>query len=295
MSFQMTDHAPTTRAGDDKRPKHAELIEQAIRTALTQKGVATAAHANTLAETFKITASQVRRKLRFGVWSLQELLVLQERLGVALSAVLNFSSDSEVRDMEPGVLLINGQEVECQVSPGPVMTTSSQPANLACSRVQGRWMISTLSALETAAPGQLRHAVELLQVLDGGSPLRVAVLDDDFPAAESLAMFFSESGYPSMAFSTAKDLIAAGIENFDAFVLDVMLKGGTSYELIGKIKEVDANAVITLLTGKVRGNTPFESEMAEVVRDQQVEFAVKPTSPALLLASILSSVARRRS
>lgn len=294
MFLPMTGNESSARVGGDERPKHAELTEQAIRSALAQKGVASASHANALAETFNITPSQVRRKLRFGIWTLQELLVLQDRIGVSLSSVLHTSGDSAARSMEPGVLLINGQEVECQISPGPVMTAASQAANLACSRHQGRWLISTCGSLEAAVPGQLRYAVELLQILDGGSPLRIAVLDDDLPAAESLAMWFSESGYPAMAFSTTQELVSAGIGNFDAFVLDVMLKSGTSYDLIGKIREIDANAVITLLTGKVRGNTPLESEMAEVVRDQKVEFAVKPTSPPLLLASILSSVARRR-
>lgn len=289
----MTDHEPSTRASDE-RPKHAELTEQAIRAALTQKGVASAAHANSLADAFGITASQVRRKLRYGIWTLQELLVLQDRLGVSLANVLHSSTNGEARDMEPGLLVINGQEVECEIRPGPVVTTSNPSANLACSRVGGRWMISTLGALDSSAPGQLRYAVELLQVLDSGSPLRIAVLDDDFPTAESLASWFTESGYPATPFATAQELEDAGIESFDAFVLDVVLKGGTCYALIGKIREIDTNAVIMLLTGKVRGNTPLENEVAEVVRDQHVEFAVKPTSPALLLASILSSVARRR-
>lgn len=294
MFLPMTGNEPSARVSGDERPKHAELTEQAIRSALAHRGVASASHANVLAETFNVTPSQMRRKLRFGIWTLQELLILQDRIGVSLSSVLHSSSEGVAKDMEPGLLLINGQEVECQISRGPVMATASQPANLACSRVQGRWCISTFGALEAAAPGQLRYAVELLQVLDGGSPLRIAVLDDDFPAAESLALWLSESGYPAIPFATVQDLIEAGIGNFDAFVLDVMLKSGTSYDLIGKIREVDANAVILLLTGKVRGNAPLESEMAEVVRDQQVEFAVKPTSPPLLLASILSSVARRR-
>lgn len=290
----MADHEPFARTQDSARPRHAGLAEQAIRAALSQKGVAAAAHAKELADMFSVTASQARRKLRNGIWTLQELLLLQERLGISFASILDTPSEEAGRDMEPGLLLVNGQEIECQMLPGPVMTPSTPVAGLACSRSAGRWHISTPAELDQSLPGQLRYAVELLQVLDGGSPLRIAVLDDDLPAAESLVNWFNESGYPASAFSTAKSLEQAGIENFDAFVLDVMLKSGTSYGLVGKIREIDAHAVVMLLTGKVRGNMPLEHEMAEVVRDQRVEFAVKPTSPELLLAGILSSMARWR-
>lgn len=295
LSRQMSNNESQTRAQEeDERPKHAELVEHAIRGALTQLGVAPAAQANTLAETFNITASQARRKLRYGIWTIHELLVLQDRFNVSFMSVLQHAGGNPAPGLESATLLINGQQIDCEVRPGPVMTPSGPPANLACSRAKGRWWISTLSALEAEAPGQLRYAVEQLQVVDGGSPLRIAVLDDDSSAAESLATWFSESGYPSAAFATSAALEQAGIGNFDAFILDVVLKSGTCYDLIDKIRDTDANAVIMLLTGKSRGNAPLEHEIAEVVRDHHVEFAVKPTSPALLLASILSSVARRR-
>lgn len=224
------------------------------------------------------------------MWTVHDVLVIQERMKISLASVLS----SSATPLKAATLLINGHEIGCEVRPGPVMTPSSPPTNLACSRIKGAWVVSTLKSLDEVAPNQLRHAVDLMQVVDGGSPLRIAVLDDDFPTAEALADYFNENGYPSKAYATTADLEDAGLDNFDAFILDVVLKRGTSYDLIRKIRAQDSNAVIMLLTGKVRGNTPRETEMAEVVRDHHVEFAVKPTSPALLQASILSSVARRR-
>lgn len=284
----------THPAEEQDRPQHALHAEKAIRAALAHKGIPARSQTNALADALRLTAKQIRRKLREGIWTLPELLRIQSVLQVSLVAALSEGgSDAAVDEpFSDASLLINDEEVPCVIRVGPVMT-SFAGASLGCSKVKGKWVVSTNRGLETAAPGELRYSVDMLQVLDSGSPLRIAVLDDDARAAESLAAWFSEAGYPATAFTTTRDVEAAGLEHFDVYVLDVVLSDGTCYGLIGKIRDVDRDAVIILLTGKARGNAPLETELAEVVAEQRVDLAEKPTSPPLLLGRILSALARR--
>lgn len=276
-------------------PAHASHTESCIRAALESKGIARSAQATALGELLHVTHQQVRRKLRQGTWTLQELLIIQNHYSTSLADVM--ASQTSLGDgvhLEAATLLINNQSVACEMRVGSALVSQSG-AGLACSQVKDKWVVSTFAALDEAAPGALRYAVEMLQVLESGSPPRIAVLDDDENASTSLASWFNHSGYPAQAFTTSEALQEAGIEQFDVFVIDVILSAGkTCYSLLSKIRDIDPDAIVVLLTGKLRGNAPLETELASVVREQRVEFYEKPTRPPLLLASILNAVARRQ-
>lgn len=280
-----------------ERPAHAAGADAAIRAALSLNGIQERDHTKSIAEALDISIKQAQRKLRLGIWSLQDLLLLQARLDVTLTAILstdNFAPGPQLI-AEPANLLIDGESMQCEVVVGPVVTWHPQGQGLACTKHKGQWLVGTLPRLEMSAPGELRYVVESIRSLDSMRPMRIAVLDDDVPTADSLAEWFSEQGYAATAFNEPSELESAGIELYDAFVLDVVLRGGSCYSLVNRIREIDEDAAIVLLTGKARGNAPLENELAEFVQEHRLDVAVKPTPPRFLLAKILTSVSRRRS
>lgn len=291
----MSGHEPLPPVDQIAAPLHAGHTENCIRTALESKGIPRSAQAAALSELLQVTHQQVRRKLRQGIWTLQELLLIQNHYGTSLAEVMaSQSARGDGGHLEAATILINNQAVECEVRIGSALVNQSG-VGLACSRVKDKWVVSTFASLDDAAPGALRYAIEMLQVLENGSPPRIAVLDDDENASTSLASWFNHSGYPARAFTTSEALQAAGIDHFDVFVIDVILSAGkTCYSLLSRIRDVDPDAIVVLLTGKLRGNAPLETELANVVREQRVDFYEKPTRPPLLLASILNAVARRQ-
>lgn len=280
---------------DQDRRRLVSPAEQCIRAAFEAIGITRFQLPHEIGALFSITAKQARRKLKDDIWSLDELLALQRRCGASLLGVLQ----DDLHEVDagahrvPALLVINGESLACEVQVGKALK-GLQSSGLVCIWSKGRLVVSTSNFLtESGARGE-RFAINGIWLRVGSAPLRVAVLDDDILASQSLAEWFSENGYPAQSFTTIQQLEAAGLDAFDVFIVDVVLGGGqTCGELVVRIREADPWAIVVLLTGKLR-TKDMEAEIAEIVRDQRVEFHAKPTSPLVLLSTVLNSVARRR-
>lgn len=270
--------------------------ERCIRAAFEAVGIDHFRVPHEIGALLSITAKQARRKLKENIWSLEELLALQRRCGVSLGGVLQ-PDEADGWTVHRGIqacLLVNGEADLCEISLG-TPCTKPRSKGLVCTKHKGRWIVSTPHHLNELCAHGIRFTLEYMRPIEGSLPLRVAVLDDEIQASRSLAEWFSESGHPAQPFTTIEQLEAAGLDAFDVFIVDVVLAGGrTSHELVVRIREADPMAIVVLLTGQLR-TRDMETEIAGIVRDQRVEFHAKPTSPLVLLSTVLNAVARRDS
>lgn len=283
-----------TNAGPSHLRTASNPAERAIRQAFESVGVTRFQVAHEIAKSFGITAKQARRKLKAGIWTLDELLALQRRCRVSLDGVLEdeCAGDPQGPGQVRASLFVNGESTECEVQLGQLITTR-QPRGLVCSRHRNRWVVSTANYVSDLIPQSERFAVHSIRLVQGSAPLRVAVLDDELQASQSLADWFSENGHPAQSFTRIEQLEAAGLDAFDVFIIDVVLGSNqTSYELVLKIRNADPEATVVMLTGKLRA-PDIEARTADFVRDHRVEFHAKPTSPLVLLSTVINAAERR--
>ena len=125
------------------------------------------------------------------------------------------------------------------------------------------------------------------------APLRVAVIDDDLLAAESLCDWFDDAGGKAQAFASADALLGSDVQQFDAYVVDYILGAGQSSEaLIRHLRHLRPQAPIVLLTGRLRDGTASEDSLTTLMRSLKVMFFEKPVRPAVLTAALLNSLDR---
>lgn len=125
-----------------------------------------------------------------------------------------------------------------------------------------------------SAPTNLRH---------------IAILDDDRLLATSLTEWFNEAGFKASSFESDAQLLAEKLSAFDGFIVDYLLDGNSSQEIIAAIRRQMPEAPILLLTGKLRDGEVSESELMAVLRTSNVTFFEKPVRPGVLAATLLSS------
>jgi CheY-like chemotaxis protein len=174
--------------------------------------------------------------------------------------------------------LFDSQQWPCHIVVGHLLSPRDQNrVLLQAVRDGSAWLVGPASALARLRPDAPRYALErLVMTADAARPaMRVAVIDDDVNAAESLCEWFDASDMAATPFTSAPAILNANPMQFDAFVVDFILTSGVdSRSLIEHIRMVKPHAPIALLTGHLRDGIE------------------KPVRPGVLAAALHNSMDR---
>lgn len=278
----------------------ASGIAAQLRHALQTQGIPPRQQAAWVARLCDISVSQARRKLQGAGWLFDEVLTLAQHHGLSLDDLAQdqppTGSSSAPAPLEKGHVLLEGADTACQVQIGHLLAPRDQ-AHTAVQAVRDgdRWLIGAPTALRRLHPQGPRYAVQRLMLTPTPprAPMRVAVVDDDVMAAESLCDWFDDAGGQAQAFGSADALLGTDLQQFDAFVVDFILGAGQSSEaLIRHLRSQRPLAPIVLLTGRLRDGTASEDSLTNLMRALKVMFFEKPVRPAVLTAALLNSLDR---
>jgi len=279
---------------------------------LGRHGVSPRHQATEIAQICAISISQARRKLRGAVWLFGEILALCRHYGESLDAVFAqhavlgalpmgagpMAGGGEFRAGQPALLLADALELPCTIHLGAQCTPSAHDAReLLATHLGQSWVVGSAARVLALNPAGACYRIEQLQLEspDDQPRQRIAVLDDDPCAAQTLVDWFHEMGFDADPFTSADALqqaLQAGA-HFDAHVVDLILSGGqTSQSVVEEIRRRQAQVPIILLTGQLRDGTASEATLATMLRTQGVTFFEKPVRPAVLTAAIQSSLDR---
>lgn len=284
----------------------AFLLEVAKRLGqlLTDTGIPTHQQVHLLTQICGLSPSQARRKLQGANWSFPEVLAVARHCNVSLDALFPESPSSQQGTQD----LISAQPsttwLDVTIAIGNfsgrgkarlgTMVTGQLDVNtlLACQTPEG-WCVSPPQDLpEQNSPTNVFVVDELLIRSQKSNLHQIAVIDDDQALAESLAEWFSGAGFQATAFTSEKQLLSESLANFDGFIVDYLLDGQPSQEIINKIRQQLPDAPILLLTGKLRDSQVSEAELMAVLRTSHVTFFEKPVRPGVLAAALLNSFDR---
>lgn len=290
----------------------AGWMADCVSDLLGRHGVSPRHQATEIAQICAISISQARRKLRGAVWLFGEILALCRHYGESLDAVfaqhavlgalpLGASTSvggSESRTGQPALLLADALELPCTIHLGAQCSPSANDTReLLATHLGQSWVVGSAGRVLALNPTGACYRIEQLQLEspDDQPRLRIAVLDDDPCAAQTLVDWFNEMGFDAAPFTSADTLQHAlqADTHFDAYVVDLILSGGqTSQGVVDTIRQRQAQVPIILLTGQLRDGTASEATLATMLRTQGVTFFEKPVRPAVLTAAIQSSLDR---
>lgn len=267
------------------------LAARAIRKLLWSMGYAKHKQAKFIVETTGLSYPQANRKLQGASgWDIDEFELLCRHLGRSIVDVLDAA-------MEPphSVLatLIKGSErLPCTVQLGEPIVDKSTTDYVAGQR-NGAWHVGTRA--EVGEVG-LRQALRIvLQPLESALPVRVAVLDDDRDACDSLCELLEASGFNATPFYALNALVSALPDQiFDAFVLDWVVPGGTVLPGLMRIREVNEHAPIAILTGKLDSGEADAHGIAGALGAYRADYFSKPSPVAIIAAALKRGIARHR-
>ncbi len=101
------------------------------------------------------------------------------------------------------------------------------------------------------------------------------IVDDELHVRESLSRWFIEDGYEVEAASSAKEALALlGRRHFDVVITDIKMPGMDGLELLKRIREVDSEVSIILITAYASVATAVEA-----LKSGAYDYLVKPFDP----------------
>jgi two-component system, NtrC family, response regulator HydG len=119
--------------------------------------------------------------------------------------------------------------------------------------------------------------------------LRILIVDDEPIVRKSLASWFEEEGYTvSVAASGRETLEKLTQEEWDIYLLDIKMPGMDGLELQRRIKEINAQATIIIMTAYASVETAVEA-----MKHGAYDYIVKPFEPDALEHLIRNAVERK--
>lgn len=273
-------------------------LAQRIGRLLAQQGIPPHQQASLLTRLCGLSPSQARRKLQGANWSFAEVLAvaryckasLDELFGEAIgegAAAALVPERQTATWLEVGVRL-GSFKGNGEARLGPMVGEECDHNALVACQTQNGWLVACLQDLAPPSNGQCFLVEELLIRAAPTNLRHIAILDDDRLLAASLSEWFNEAGFKASPFESDSQLLAEELSSFDGFIVDYLLDGNSSQEIIAAIRHQMPEAPILLLTGKLRDGEVSESELMAVLRTSNVTFFEKPVRPGVLAATLLS-------
>ncbi|WP_169316097.1 sigma-54-dependent Fis family transcriptional regulator, partial [Pseudomonas agarici] len=118
----------------------------------------------------------------------------------------------------------------------------------------------------------------------------VMVVDDEASIRSAVEQWLSLSGFAVQVFSRAEECLARLPADFPGVIIsDVRMPGVDGLELLERVRILDADLPVILLTG--HGDVKMA---VEAMRDGAYDFLEKPFSPEALLSSLGRALEKRR-
>lgn len=296
------DDTAQRRDNDQPYDSSAAWAAACVSALLSQHGVSARQQAAVIAQICAISVSQARRKLRGAVWLFDEVMALCRHYGASLDAVfapdVQVAGGPAVRALSsglPATLWVDGLSLPCQVLLGPRCNGQSGGCDLVATLDNEGWVAGAATTLDRAGLQGPRFRVDHLQLAseEESARPRIAVLDDDPQAAQSLSDWFNEVGFDATPYTEPRTMFEAQPPLHQAYVVDLILADGqTSQAVVERIRQRQPEAPVVLLTGQLRDGVASESTLATLLRTQNVTFFEKPVRPAVITAALQSSLDR---
>jgi CheY-like chemotaxis protein len=119
---------------------------------------------------------------------------------------------------------------------------------------------------------------------------KILWVDDEIESLQSQKIFLEKKGYDVQTFTNGFDAIDYVKDNFvDVVLLDETMPGITGLETLSKIKEVNAQIPVVLIT-----KNETENLMDEAIGSQITDYLIKPVNPNQVLLSLKKIIDNRR-
>ena len=119
---------------------------------------------------------------------------------------------------------------------------------------------------------------------------KIIWVDDEIESLQSQKIFLENKGYDVQTFTNGFDAIDYVKENFvDVVLLDETMPGITGLETLAKIKEVNAQIPVVLIT-----KNETENLMDEAIGSQISDYLIKPVNPNQVWLSLKKIIDNRR-
>ena len=111
---------------------------------------------------------------------------------------------------------------------------------------------------------------------------RILWADDEIDILRSHILFLQEKGYEVVAVNSGHDAIdAIKSEAFDIVFLDENMPGITGIETLSRLKEIDANIPVVMIT-----KSEDEGIMSDAIGRKIADYLIKPVNPSQILLSL---------
>jgi DNA-binding NtrC family response regulator len=122
------------------------------------------------------------------------------------------------------------------------------------------------------------------------SKASILIVDDENVVRDSLGKWFEEEGYSVETASTARDaLLKLPSQRWDLALLDIKMPGMDGLELQRKIREVDPEIIMIIMTGYASVETAVQA-----LKDGAYDYIMKPFDPDDLAHAVRKALEHRR-
>jgi DNA-binding NtrC family response regulator len=116
------------------------------------------------------------------------------------------------------------------------------------------------------------------------------IVDDELSVRDSLAKWFHEEGYDVGTAESASDALTRLAEHsWDAALLDIKMRGTDGIELLGRIREIDPNLVVIMMTGYASVETAVAA-----LKNGAYDYVTKPLDPDEIAHLVKKAIAHKR-
>ena len=116
------------------------------------------------------------------------------------------------------------------------------------------------------------------------------IVDDELSVRDSLAKWFHEEGYDvGTAESASEALTRLAEHSWDAALLDIKMRGTDGIELLGRIREIDPNLVVIMMTGYASVETAVAA-----LKSGAYDYVTKPLDPDEIAHLVKKAISHKR-
>jgi two-component system, NtrC family, response regulator HydG len=119
---------------------------------------------------------------------------------------------------------------------------------------------------------------------------KLLIVDDELSVRDSLAKWFHEEGYDVGTAESASDALTRLAEHsWDAALLDIKMRGTDGIELLGRIREIDPNLVVIMMTGYASVETAVAA-----LKNGAYDYVTKPLDPDEIAHLVKKAISHKR-
>ncbi|KQW02872.1 helix-turn-helix domain-containing protein [Rhizobacter sp. Root1221] len=273
--------------GGDKR-KAEPVISRAIQALLDRHGVPERRRNTTLEAAAGMKYQQVRRRMTGETsWNVDEIKRLASHFGEPVFKLLGALVDDAG---QPAVLKVAGLQLACSVWPGEAIAGDKAVGPLVAAQdgESGEWEVF----LPAVAAGRAVHEVRRV-VFEAEEPRRVAVIDDDEAAAETIVQVLRQKGLEAISYSNAEHIRSAlETTTFDGYIVDWQLGEQDARDVLQLIRGRTAAAPLIVLADILTDSQ--EAQFEEITATFRAQLFVKPARTLMLLNALTLGFAALR-